>query len=332
MERLNLSLEMIIHEHELLQLSQTIMSNVSETAKKNERTFILREQLKVINEELGGNNDPKQKYMTKVKEQLEIMKQNHANPPAIAVVEEELNRMAYTEIQSSEYSVIRNYIDWITCLPWNQQGKDRMNLQEAETILNEDHFGLKDVKDRILEFIAVGRLQGHVPGKVLCFVGPPGTGKTSIAKSIARALGREYYQFSVGGANDVSQIKGHRRTYVGSMPGKLVHCLKQTKVNNPLILIDEVDKIRSSPNVGVSFTHSLLSYNFIHSFPSPSQFHSLIPFSLTISFIHSLLSHNSIHSFPSPSQFHSFIPFSLTISFIHSLGRPSQRLTRSIGP
>lgn len=108
---------------------------------------------------------------------------------------------------------------------------------------------LQDVKDRILEFIAVGKLQGHIPGKVLCFVGPPGTGKTSIAKSIARALGREYYQFSVGGANDVSQIKGHRRTYVGSMPGKLIHCLKTTKVNNPLILIDEVDKISASHQV-----------------------------------------------------------------------------------
>ena len=105
------------------------------------------------------------------------------------------------------------------------------------------------MKDRILEFIAVGKLQGHIPGKVLCFVGPPGTGKTSIAKSIARALGREYYQFSVGGANDVSQIKGHRRTYVGSMPGKLIHCLKSTKVNNPLILIDEVDKISASHQV-----------------------------------------------------------------------------------
>ena len=109
----------------------------------------------------------------------------------------------------------------------------------------------QDVKDRILEFIAVGKLQGNIPGKVLCFVGPPGTGKTSVAKSIARALGREYYQFSVGGANDVSQIKGHRRTYLGSMPGKLIHCLKTTKVNNPLILIDEVDKISASHQVGV---------------------------------------------------------------------------------
>ena len=110
----------------------------------------------------------------------------------------------------------------------------------------------QDVKDRILEFIAVCKLQGHIPGKVLCFVGPPGTGKTSIAKSIARALGREYYQFSVGGANDVSQIKGHRRTYVGSMPGKLIHCLKTTKVNNPLILIDEVDKIVASHQVEIA--------------------------------------------------------------------------------
>ena len=170
-------------------------------------------------------------------------------------VKEELTRLSYTDIQSAEFSVIRNYIDWVVGIPWDVLGPDQMNLTQATHVLDEDHYGLKDVKDRILEFIAVGKLQGHVPGKVLCFVGPPGTGKTSIAKSIARALGRKYYQFSVGGANDVSQIKGHRRTYLGSMPGKLIHCLKTTKVNNPLILIDEVDKISASHQVVACLFH-----------------------------------------------------------------------------
>ena len=147
----------------------------------------------------------------------------------------------------------QNYINWVINLPWKRQSEDQMNIAWARQVLNDDHYGLKDVKDRILEFIAVGKLQGHIPGKVLCFVGPPGTGKTSIAKSIARALGREYCQFSVGGANDVAQIKGHRRTYVGSLPGKLIWCMKNTKVNNPLILIDEVDKISSSRNVDPIF-------------------------------------------------------------------------------
>lgn len=123
-------------------------------------------------------------------------------------VKEELTRLSYTDIQSAEFSVIRNYIDWVVGIPWDVLGPDQMNLTQAKHVLDEDHYGLKDVKDRILEFIAVGKLQGHVPGKVLCFVGPPGTGKTSIAKSIARALGRKYYQFSVGGANDVSPDQG----------------------------------------------------------------------------------------------------------------------------
>lgn len=142
-------------------------------------------------------------------------------------------------------SVTRNYLDWLTVLPWGVQGEENLELDRASQILDEDHFGMEDIKKRILEFIAVSQIKGTTHGKILCFHGPPGVGKTSIARSIARALQREYYRFSVGGMYDVAEIKGHRRTYVGAMPGKMIQCLKKTKTENPLVLIDEIDKIGS---------------------------------------------------------------------------------------
>ncbi|XP_068942832.1 lon protease homolog, mitochondrial [Petaurus breviceps papuanus] len=141
------------------------------------------------------------------------------------------------------FSVTRNYLDWLTSIPWGKQSDENLDLARAKEVLEEDHYGMEDVKKRILEFIAVSQLRGSTQGKILCFYGPPGVGKTSIARSIARALNREYFRFSVGGMTDVAEIKGHRRTYVGAMPGKIIQCLKKTKTENPLILIDEVDKI-----------------------------------------------------------------------------------------
>lgn len=134
-------------------------------------------------------------------------------------------------------------MDWLTSLPWGLQSEENLNLQQASEILDQDHYGMEDIKRRILEFIAVSQLKGSTQGKILCFHGPPGVGKTSIARSIARALNREYFRFSVGGMTDVAEIKGHRRTYVGAMPGKVIQCLKKTRTENPLVLIDEVDKI-----------------------------------------------------------------------------------------
>jgi Lon-like ATP-dependent protease len=147
------------------------------------------------------------------------------------------------EPAGAEFNVTRNYLDWLTQLPWGQTSAESLDPVEASKILDEDHYGLQDVKDRILEFIAVGRLRGSVAGKILCFVGPPGVGKTSIGRSIARALRRQYYRFSVGGLSDVAEIKGHRRTYVGAMPGKAIQALKKVQAENPLILIDEIDKL-----------------------------------------------------------------------------------------
>jgi Lon-like ATP-dependent protease len=147
------------------------------------------------------------------------------------------------EPAASEFNVTRNYLDWITQIPWGQRSRENYNIVHATSVLDEDHYGLKDVKDRILEFIAVGKLRGSVEGKILCLSGPPGVGKTSIGKSIARALDREFFRFSVGGLTDVAEIKGHRRTYVGAMPGKVIQALKKVQTENPLILIDEIDKL-----------------------------------------------------------------------------------------
>lgn len=159
------------------------------------------------------------------------------------VCAQEISKLAHLEPAASEFNVTRNYLDWLTQIPWGKRSRENYNIVHAKKVLDEDHYGLKDVKDRILEFIAVGKLRGTVEGKILCFVGPPGVGKTSIGKSIARALDREFYRFSVGGLTDVAEIKGHRRTYVGAMPGKVVQALKKVQTENPLILIDEVDKI-----------------------------------------------------------------------------------------
>ncbi|KAI8874839.1 ATP-dependent protease La, partial [Backusella circina FSU 941] len=155
----------------------------------------------------------------------------------------EINKLAHLEPAASEFNVTRNYLDWITQIPWGQRSRENYNIVHAKDVLDEDHYGLKDVKDRILEFIAVGKLRGTVEGKILCLSGPPGVGKTSIGKSIARALDREFFRFSVGGLTDVAEIKGHRRTYVGAMPGKVIQALKKVQTENPLILIDEIDKL-----------------------------------------------------------------------------------------
>lgn len=163
--------------------------------------------------------------------------------PVKKVFDEEINKLAHLEPAASEFNVTRNYLDWLTQIPWGQRSSENFGIQHAKQVLDEDHYGLKDVKDRILEFIAVGKLRGTVEGKILCMVGPPGVGKTSIGKSIARALNRQYYRFSVGGLTDVAEIKGHRRTYVGALPGRIIQALKKCQTENPLVLIDEIDKI-----------------------------------------------------------------------------------------
>ncbi|KAA6414746.1 MAG: ATP-dependent protease La [Lasallia pustulata] len=239
-ERIGKALMVLKKELMNAQLQQKISKDVESKIQKRQREYWLMEQMKGIRRELGIESDGKDKLVEKFKEKADKL----AMPEAIKkVFEEEINKLAHLEPAASEFNVTRNYLDWLTQIPWGQRSAENFGIRNAMTVLNEDHYGLKDVKDRILEFIAVGKLRGTVEGKILCFVGPPGVGKTSIGKSIARALNRQYYRFSVGGLTDVAEIKGHRRTYVGALPGRIIQALKKCQTENPLILIDEVDKI-----------------------------------------------------------------------------------------
>lgn len=233
---------LVVLKKELMnaQLQSKITKDVEAKIQKRQREYWLMEQMKGIKRELGIESDGKDKLVEKFKEKAEKL----AMPEAVKkVFDEEINKLAHLEPAASEFNVTRNYLDWLTQIPWGQKSVENFGIKNAVTVLDEDHYGLQDVKDRILEFIAVGKLRGTVEGKILCLVGPPGVGKTSIGKSVARALNRQYYRFSVGGLTDVAEIKGHRRTYVGALPGRIIQALKKCQTENPLILIDEVDKI-----------------------------------------------------------------------------------------
>nr|XP_056723551.1 lon protease homolog, mitochondrial [Euleptes europaea] len=239
-KRLYKALSLLKKEYELSKLQQRLGREVEEKIKQTHRKYLLQEQLKIIKKELGLEKEDKDAIEEKFRERLkELVVPKHV----MEVIDEELNKLGLLDNHSSEFNVTRNYLDWLTSIPWGKCSEENLDLARAQAVLEEDHYGMEDVKKRVLEFIAVSQLRGSTQGKILCFYGPPGVGKTSIARSIARALNREYFRFSVGGMTDVAEIKGHRRTYVGAMPGKIIQCLKKTKTENPLILIDEVDKI-----------------------------------------------------------------------------------------
>lgn len=238
---------LLILKKELInaQLQSKISRDVESKIQKRQREYYLMEQLKGIKKELGMESDGKDKLVERFKEKAAKL----AMPEGVKkVFDEELNKLIHLEPAASEFNVTRNYLDWLTQIPWGLHSTENFNIANAKSVLDEDHYGLKDVKDRILEFLAVGKLRGTVEGKIICLAGPPGVGKTSIGKSIARALGRQFFRFSVGGLTDVAEIKGHRRTYIGAMPGKPIQALKKVAVENPLILIDEVDKIGRGHN------------------------------------------------------------------------------------
>uniref|UniRef100_A0A0W0FE50 Lon protease homolog, mitochondrial n=1 Tax=Moniliophthora roreri TaxID=221103 RepID=A0A0W0FE50_MONRR len=227
------------------QLQSKLSRDVDSKIAKRQREYYLMEQLKGIKKELGMESDGKDKLIEKFRERAAQLKM----PEAVRkVFDEELSKLAGLEPAASEANVTRNYLEWLTQIPWGQHSPENYNIKHAQTVLDEDHYGLKDVKDRILEFLAVGKLRGTVQGKIICLVGPPGVGKTSIGKSISRALNRQFFRFSVGGLTDVAEIKGHRRTYVGALPGKIIQALKRVGTENPLVLIDEVDKIGRGHN------------------------------------------------------------------------------------
>jgi Lon-like ATP-dependent protease len=238
--RLMLTLKLLKKELEMSKLQQKISKDVEDKIKSQHRKYMLQEQMKSIKRELGIEKDDKEAIGEKFRERIKGL----TVPKQVQeVIDEELQKLSFLDQHSAEFNVSRNYLDWLTNLPWGKTTQECLELSQAKLILNEDHYGMDDVKKRILEFIAVSNLKGTTQGKILCFVGPPGVGKTSIAKSIARALHREYFRFSVGGMSDVAEIKGHRRTYIGAMPGKIIQCLKKTKTENPLVLIDEIDKL-----------------------------------------------------------------------------------------
>lgn len=242
-QRIDKTLVLLKKELDLSKLQSSIAQKMEQTISKTQREFFLREQLKTIRKELGLEKDDKSLDAEKFEARL---KKRTVPDDVMTVIKEEMDKLSVLEVQSAEYAVCRNYLDWLTTVPWGIFSEGSHDLKRAKKILEEDHYGLEDIKERILEFISVGKLSGGVKGSIICLVGPPGVGKTSIGKSIARALNRQFYRFSVGGMRDEAEIKGHRRTYIGAMPGKMIQALKFTQTMNPVIMIDEIDKIGNS--------------------------------------------------------------------------------------
>ncbi|ROR32591.1 endopeptidase La [Inmirania thermothiophila] len=243
LERMRRVLVLVRKELEVARLQAQIRKQVEEKLGEQQRRFFLREQLKVIQQELGLAKDDRTAEIERFRARLEGLE---LTDEARSRVEEELDKLAVLELGSPEYAVTRNYLDWVTALPWGRRSEDRLDLAAARRILDRDHEGLEDVKERIVEFLAVGALRGEVTGSILLLVGPPGVGKTSIGRSIAEALGRGFFRFSVGGMRDEAEIKGHRRTYIGAMPGKIIQALRRTGTANPVLMLDEIDKIGAS--------------------------------------------------------------------------------------
>jgi len=241
--RMEKVLTLVKKELEVARLQSEISDEVNEKVSQHQREFFLREQLKIIQRELGLSKDDKTAEADAFRERMDALSPPE---PVQKRFDDELQKLSVLETGSPEYGVTRNYLDWLTSVPWGQYSDDNLDLGHAQTVLSEHHSGLDDVKDRIIEFLAVGALRGEVKGSIILLVGPPGVGKTSIGKSIADALDRQFYRFSLGGMRDEAEIKGHRRTYIGAMPGKLVQALKETGTSNPVIMLDEVDKLGQS--------------------------------------------------------------------------------------
>jgi len=238
-ERLKKVTILLNREVETLELSSRIQSHVKEGIDKTQREYYLREQLKAIQKELGETDD---RY-TEIEELRKKILDAKMPSDVQKVADKELDRLSKMSTMFAEYTVSRTYIDWLTELPWSKATEDNLNIKDANGILNEDHYDLERVKKRILEYLAVRKLKSDMKGPILCFVGPPGVGKTSLGKSIARALGRKFMRISLGGIRDEAEIRGHRRTYVGALPGRIVQGIKKAGSNNPVFMLDEVDKI-----------------------------------------------------------------------------------------
>lgn len=238
-ERLERLLPMLNREQEVLTLSSKIQNDVASSISKTQRDFFLREQMRAIQRELGEG----EQGSGEIRSLREKVDQTPMPEEARKAANQELERLQQTPPAAAEYGISRNYLDWILALPWEKATEDKLDLHAAEKILNEQHFGLEKIKDRLLEFIAVIKRRKQIKGPILCLVGPPGVGKTSLGKSVADALGRKFARISLGGIRDEAEIRGHRRTYVGAMPGRIIQTLRRIESRNPVILLDELDKV-----------------------------------------------------------------------------------------
>lgn len=238
-ERMNAIITILNNEKEVLQLEKKIGQRVKQSMERTQKEYYLREQMKAIQKELG-DKEGKSGEIETLTEKIE-----QAGMPAhvYEAAMKELNRYEKIPSTSAESAVIRNYLDWLIALPWSKETKDDMNIKKAERILNEDHYGLEKVKERVLEYLAVQKLTNSLKGPILCLVGPPGVGKTSLARSVARSLNRKFVRVSLGGVRDESEIRGHRRTYVGAMPGRIIQGMRKAGTINPVFLLDEIDKM-----------------------------------------------------------------------------------------
>lgn len=242
-ERIDKALIILKKELDISVLQNSINQKIDAGISKGQRDFFLREQLKVIKKELGIEKEDKSVQREKFEARI---KERQLPPDVSKLIHEEMEKLSVLETQSGEYAICRNYLDWLTALPWGNYSTSDCNISSARKILNDEHYGLEEIKQRIIELMSVSKLAGKVKGNIICLVGPPGVGKTSIGKSIARALNRKFYRFSLGGMRDEAEIKGHRRTYVGAMPGKLIQALKHCQSMNPIIMLDEIDKLSTS--------------------------------------------------------------------------------------
>ncbi|NQT58335.1 MAG: endopeptidase La [Bacteroidetes bacterium] len=242
-DRMEKVLVFIKKEQELMKIQRKIQNRINKKIEKNQREYFLREELRAIQQELGMTTDPKTSDFNRYKELFEKLP---LNEEAKEQADRELEKFQFLDPNSAEYSVTRNYLETIVSLPWKNPKPENINIPKARRVLNRDHYGMDDVKNRILEYLAVRKLKKDTKGSIICLVGPPGVGKTSIGISIANSLGKKFFRFSVGGMRDEAEIKGHRRTYVGAMPGKIIQGLKIVKTKNPVFMIDEIDKMGAS--------------------------------------------------------------------------------------
>jgi ATP-dependent Lon protease len=237
--RLKLVADLLNKELEVSTVQAKIQSDAKQEMTKSQREYFLREQLHALKKELGDDDA----YSQEIEELQKKIKKKGLPKHAKKEVKKQLKRLEMMHPDASEATIIRTYIDWILDLPWSKSSKDKLDLKVASAVLDEDHYGLERVKERILEFLAVRKLNKDTKGPILCFVGPPGVGKTSLGQAIAKAMGRQFYRMSLGGMRDEAEIRGHRRTYIGALPGRILQGLKNVRTNNPIFMMDEIDKV-----------------------------------------------------------------------------------------